>query len=385
MRVTAFEESAVLALAAPNAMKICNCLGDSNRAFLPSEMLRSYTEARKVFQGLGVDDKFSYQIFNRPHGYWPEIREAMLGWFDLHLRGIGHGAPKSEPDFECLPEADLMVFPEGQRPPEEMSIAEYCRKKGAAFNKATSNLPAVDQNNKVAELADILRIHEPLQLKQVHEYSAQGDWRRLALETTCGRMIPLVIRNAEAGGSFHILGDTLDKTNLEQSTIYTEALKAGDGVVLIDLWGSGETAQVDGRIGDAKIGVLYHNLSRYCLWLGRTLIGEWVRDYQLIYLWLQQEMEPQKIVLGGEKEAGLAALFASVLAKGKLPVVLENSPVSFVFNQQKARNDKESAYYSMGLHLPGIIPWGDMDMARKLVTEEVRFICPRLSDGEEVK
>lgn len=380
--LTFMEESAALALAAPNAIKICNCLGDSNGAFLPAQMIRSYTEARKVFQSLGADEKLSYQIFNRPHGYWPEIREAMLGWFDLHLRGVGHGAPKAEMPFEILPEKDLMVFPEGQRPPGVMSIADYCRKKGRALRASQVNAATPDRKTKAAELAGILRIGTPLKFRQVHEYSPEGDWRRLAIETECGRLIPLLVRDSKAGGDFYLLAGPAHKSDLEQAAMYREALESGAGVALIDLWGTGETSMPDGRIGEAKLGIMYHNLSRYCLWLGRTLVGEWVRDLQLASQWLKDALGAGQVHLGGHKDAGSAALFASVLSETSLPVLLEDSPVSYVFHNEKARSDTEPPFYTMGLHLPGIINWGDIPLAVKLAGENVRFVRPRLSDGE---
>jgi hypothetical protein len=89
-------------------------------------MLRSYAEARKIFQAYEADGNLAYQIFNLPHGFWPEIREAMLGWFDLHLKGVGHGSPKREIPFEYLPEDKAMVFEKGKRDEKVISIARYC-------------------------------------------------------------------------------------------------------------------------------------------------------------------------------------------------------------------------------------------------------------------
>ncbi|MEI6423700.1 MAG: acetylxylan esterase, partial [Lentisphaerota bacterium] len=60
--LTFTEESGVLALTAPRALKICNCLQESNPTFFPSEMLRSYKDARKIYQAYDSDDKISYQV-----------------------------------------------------------------------------------------------------------------------------------------------------------------------------------------------------------------------------------------------------------------------------------------------------------------------------------
>ena len=84
--LTFTEEAAVLALIAPRAIKMCNHQQDDNAAFNPREMLRSYKNAKPVFKMLGVENNIAYDTFNLTHGYWPEDREVMLGWFNLHLK-----------------------------------------------------------------------------------------------------------------------------------------------------------------------------------------------------------------------------------------------------------------------------------------------------------
>jgi hypothetical protein len=382
--LTFMEESAVLALAAPNAMKICSCLGEIYGAFFPKEMMRSVAEARRVFQGLGVDGNLSYQVFNQPHGYWPEMREAMLGWFDLHLRGSGHGAPKAETPFECLPEMDLMVFPEGGRDPKVVSIAEYCRKRGAELLASTDEVGLSDEKQKRVELAAILGAREALERKTLHRYgSGGGGWTRFALETKCGRMIPLIVcepsgpsETSSSPKSYSLLAGTTGKHDLVGTQVFQEAVASGDSVAVIDLWGTGETERFDDSCGSA-----YHNLSRSCLWFGRTLMGEWVRDLALVTAVLKDEFGAKKVTLGGHKEAGMAALFQSALSEESHPVILEDSPHSLVFRNQGPPSAPRESFYSMALHLPDLLNWGDVTRAVSLAGE-VRFINPRWSDGE---
>lgn len=372
--LTFMEESAVLALVAPNAMKICSCLGDVYHAFFPKEMLRSVREARKVFQALGVDDRLSWQIFNHPHGYWPEMREAMLGWFDLHLRNIGHGAPKAEKPFQCLPEKDLMVFPEGKRDPRVVSIAVYCRRRARELREQNVKPPNRDQ--KISELAYLLRLGPRLREKRIHRYPAdENGWQRWAVETACARMLPLLVRPPANGHDYVLLAGSNGKADLAETEMLRKALEAGTGIALIDLWGTGETEALD-----TSCASVYHNLSRNCLWLGKTLLGEWVRDYQLAIDVLRRECAATQITLGGHKEAGLSALCCAVLSPEKQSVVLEDAPRSMAFHHQKPRSDPRQSFYSMALHLPGILKWGDVSLAESLAGE-VRWISPRHSDG----
>ncbi|MDD5705312.1 MAG: acetylxylan esterase, partial [Kiritimatiellae bacterium] len=92
------EEGGVLALIAPRALLICSSNSDSP-SFCPAEMLRSFDAARQAYRMLGSEGRIANRIFRKGHGYWPEIREAMLGWFDRWLKDSGDGAPRPEPAF----------------------------------------------------------------------------------------------------------------------------------------------------------------------------------------------------------------------------------------------------------------------------------------------
>ena len=116
--LTFTEEAAVLALIAPRAIKMCNHQQDDNAAFNPREMLRSYKNAKPVFKMMGAENNIAYDTFNLTHGYWPEDREVMLGWFNLHLKAMGTGAPVKELPFNTLPYEQLMVYAKGKRDPE---------------------------------------------------------------------------------------------------------------------------------------------------------------------------------------------------------------------------------------------------------------------------
>ena len=100
------------------------------QAFNPREMLRSYNNAKPVFEMLGAGNNIAYQTFDLTHGYWPEDRETMLGWFNLHLKEIGDGAPVKEIPFKTLPIEQLMVYAKGKRDPQVITTEAYCKQKG---------------------------------------------------------------------------------------------------------------------------------------------------------------------------------------------------------------------------------------------------------------
>jgi len=364
--LTYTEEAGVLALVAPRALKLCNCLKDLIHAFSPAEMLRSYKEARKIFQLYGVDDKLSYQIFNLTHGYHPEIREAMLGFFDLHLKGSGHGAPRKETAFDSLPEEKLMVFKKGKRFPGVVSIAGYCRTKGKELTANCKNIQ--DKSKKRSELSGILRCKELLKLKAVHNLPPSSSWGKAVIESECGRLLPLLIRKpSRNNGEYVIAASPGLKDELINSRFITESLSKGKGVIITDLWGTGETNTTD------KMDFAYINLTRSLLWLGKTIMGEWVKDFALMETFVKKEYPKSAISVAGYREAGLAALFFSAIKGTAIPVTLEQSPISLLFHEKA---DEKHTYSGMTLCIPDFLKWGDVSTAALLSDAEVKFINP---------
>ncbi len=145
------EESHVLALAAPRALQIRNALHDKNPTFYPEEMLRSYKGAKGIYRFYGSGNSIANEVFNTPHGYWPEIRETMLGWFERFLKSKGDGSAIAETPFKTLSEDEVMVFKKGTRPEHITGIAEYCTKRATEIKVATEfdadqKKAGVDQN-----------------------------------------------------------------------------------------------------------------------------------------------------------------------------------------------------------------------------------------------
>lgn len=369
--LTFTEESGVLALAAPRALKICNCLKDDNPTFHVTEMLRSFNEARKVFAAAGAYDKFAYQAFNRPHGYWPEIREAMLGWFDLHLMGKGFGTPKQEKTFHSLPEEKIMVFKTGSRPAFVRGIADHCRARGRSLRKRLLSENIVDPAGKAAELKCMLRISGWLECAAAHEYPREGMWRKFALETTDGGMLPVVVAAAESRTRrFSILLHPSGKENVPDAVV-DAALRRGEGVILADLCGTGETHVEPVPRCDI--------LSRSLLWLGRSLLGVWAAQIELISRFAMSRLKATPSSIHAYREAGIAALLLNTVKKTNSEITVEEAPVSYLFNKTAPPD-----HFSMAIHLPGMLEWGDISLAAALCDARVDFVDPVLFDGGRI-
>jgi hypothetical protein len=375
--LTITETSGILALIAPRAVKMCNHEQDSNPTFYPAEMKRSYNNAKPIFKMLDAEDNIDYQLFDLTHGYWPEDREAMLGWFDLHLKGTGTGAPKKEIPFETLPEEELRVYAKGQRAPEIETIAEYCKRKGNLLRTKLLSTATFNADQKKNELRELLRINEASGLKEVHRYSKVEGWDRFALETSDNKLIPLLHRApSNNSGEYIVVLNPGGKKEIPTDIIEEQSQK-GMGVVLLDLSGTGEALSSESSSHD-KLAAL-HTLSRAELWLGKTVLGEWVKELNLVNDFLTAEFKASKIHIDGSKETAIAALFSSVLEGNFDKVTMRNAPVSYLFDNREGVN-----YFSMGIHLPGFLQWGDVSLAAALSGKNIEFIDPVTMSGSSV-
>ena len=375
--LTFTEEAGVLALVAPRAIKMSNIIVD-NPTFLSSEMFRSFNNSRTVFKMLGVENNISKLVLDKPHGYWPENREVMLGWFDLHLKGIGTGAPKKEIPFETLPNKQLMVYPViGKRDPGVQTTADYCEKRGKELRTAFLGERSFDAAEKQKELRSILRINEQSDLKKVHQYTSQGGWDRLALETSDDKLIPVLhLAPADPSLGYLIISNPAGKQAISQDLIST-LKKKGQGLVIVDLSGTGEASS--SKENTSNKSMVLHTQSRSELWLGKTILGEWVKELGVVSDFLKSRYHAQKVSIDGSKEAGLAGLFLAATGGNVDNVILRDAPLSYLFD-----NHGSVDFFSMGIHLPGFLNWGDVSLAAALSGKNIRIINPVTMSGEKI-
>ena len=375
--LTFTEESGILALIAPRALLISNGLKDANTAFYPSEMLRSFNNAMPVFEMYNAGHKLKHLIFDGPHSYPPETREAMIDFFNEHLKGTPGISKADIYRNEDLPIEKLMNFPSGQRDKSVASTAEYCRKKGNELREAFVSTKSFDNKKKISELKDVLRIGEKSILKKTYQYPAINGWDRFALETDDGKLIPVWHSSPQQNSNGYVIMSSPEGgKNIPLQSI-NEWHKKGKGVVIVDLSGTGESSSTRTIKNDTRSKL--HDLSRAEIWLGKTVLGEWVKELDVVTQFLSSHFNAEKISIEGNKESGLAGLFLSVLDEKIQDVVLRNSPVSYLFDEAESIN-----YFSMGIHLPGFLVWGDVSLATALSAKDVTFINPVTMSGREL-
>src|SRR6185295_14075301 len=155
-----------------------------------------------------------------------------------------------------------------------------------------------------------LRITEKPSIKKVLRYSGSMGWERLALETTDNKLIPiLLVAPSDKSLGYIILCNSKGKQAIS-TDIINELKKKGLGIVIMDLSGTGEASSPKADTLDGT--TLFHTISRAELWLGRTTLGEWINELNLLCEFLRSDYHAQKVSIDGSREAGLAALFLGV-------------------------------------------------------------------------
>lgn len=375
--LTFTEEAGILALVAPRALLISNGLKDSNAAFNPSEMIRSFNNAMPIFELYKVGNKLEHLIFDGPHSYPPETREAMLDFFNTHLKGTPGISKADIFRDDDLPREKLMNFPTGPRDKSVVSTAEYCRKKGNELRTGLLSTKSFDTKKKIEELRDVLRIGEKSILKKIDQYPAINGWDRFILETDDGKLIPVWHSAPQQTSDGYVIMSSPDGgKNIPLSSI-NEWHKEGKGIVIADLSGTGEATSFRSAANDNRSKL--HTLSRADIWLGKTVLGEWVKELDAVTQFLSSRFNAEKISIYGYKESGLAGLFLSVLEGNVESIVLHNSPTSYLFDEPASID-----YFGMGIHVPGFLVWGDVSLAAALSGKGVTFTNPVSMSGRQL-
>ncbi|WP_236977198.1 dienelactone hydrolase family protein [Membranihabitans maritimus] len=371
------EESEILGLIAPRAILICNAEKESNQAFLPGEMLRSLERAKPVFDFLDAGGKLQYQIGSTTHGYHPVYREYLIGWMDLHLLGKGDGSPRKTEEY-LLPEKQaMMVFEPGTRPEEVMNTIQYCKWKREDIKRELAGKIFGNASEKRKQLRGVLKIPDHTILYKEYKYGPLNGWIRYALELSDGSLLPVLVKPPASGsGEFVLIGNTEGKASITSEWI-SRIEKEGKGICLVDFWGLGENSSESAKRLNGNHLPEFHTLSRALMWLGNTLQGVWVREMEIVVDWLMEEFESQGISILSNKDLGLASLFFTALNTDKIKsLTVEDVPVSYLFEEEI-----KEGFFTMGVHIPGFLEWGEVSTAVALSQTPILFINPRNLDG----
>lgn len=380
--LTCTEEAGVLGLIAPRAIKICSGLMDANPAFSPAQMLRTYYHAAPVFNLLDHPEKIKYQLFNTPHGYQPEMRSAMLGWFDQQLKGRGNGGFEREKHIELMPAEELNVFHHQKRDTLITTTVSHVQKAGASLKANLMDSKHLDPAGKRDSLSMLLML--PATFDQLDTSISKGEivknqdevWQTGVLVTTGQHIISYKYLPATRPGGSILVVCAPDSASAKISDRFSmkfiadnfgekmaECRQLGDGLLMAHLWGLGENGSATGRKVNGKLP-LFHTVARAELWLGHTVMGEWVSDLNVLANFIRHKYQPAQLTLAAGKEVAIAALAGNALFHHFDELYLSHCPVSYLVDKRAGID-----YFNMAVHIPHILNWGDIGLMAALNTK----------------
>jgi len=202
-------------------------------------------------------------------------------------------------------------------------------------------------------------------------------WDRFALETSDNKLIPVLLRSPSRNSKeFVIVSNPEGKDNISNDLV-EGLIKSGRGIAIVDLSGTGEASSTSMRLNYSR-GKL-RVISRSELWLGKTLLGEWVKELNVVTQFLNSRYKAQKISIDGSKEAGLAGLFLGAVEGNVDNIILRDAPISYLFDNRESVD-----FFSMGIHLSGFLNWGDVSLAAALSGKNITFINPVTMSGQKI-
>lgn len=352
------EEWGILGMIAPNPLLILTANQEKLHAFLPEEMLRTYKETRKIYRLYEAEEKIAYRIIDLPHAYFPEMLQASLGWFKYWLQGEGSALPRQIPEHEILPESELLCFKGRKRPAEIKSLIEYASIRTQEKKKEFSALKKLNCKEKKRDLLKMQRVPKGpdyCKLGEIvkNEESGVKTWK-LTIESEHGVLLPCALIFPEGKYSSIVVTVSQEgKKELAGNNDVLALLKQNKAICLADLRNTGESRW--NHVDDIE-----ENYSaRAAAWLGRTSIGDWVKDLHAIHAAIKKLLPGISIEAMGFNEMAVAVLSANVLNNDFSKIYAVNLIASYVQNGKVPKQRST-------IWIPGILCWGDISLMAAL-------------------
>lgn len=351
------EEWGVLGLIAPRPLLILSATEEDITAFLPRYARQTAAAAREIYRLQKATDRFAFRLVPGPHGYFPEMRRHMLGWFKKWLQSKGDGRPASLPATEPLPENESLCFGRTPRPKtfptliSHLSLATQRAKEGShAF---PPKKPAILRRR----LREILRVRPTKETPVLRFKKASGTaaFHEFSVRSEGGVPLPGRIMPA----ALHPPADI-------DIVLHPGGREAGWQMESARLQREGGRTMCTADVRD--IGELcwehpdernQRHPARASLWVGRTMMGNWTSDIVALAAALRAEFQGGRLHLIASGVLGLPSLAAAVLAGGFATVTVKDLPATFVVNGAPPT-------YPHGIFVPGFLRWGDVSMLAAL-------------------
>ena len=238
------DRSDVVAIQAPKPVYL---FGAENDPEFPPDAMRltgkKMVEAWSLF-GRGQDAMT--KIFPGPHDYNQPMREAMIGFFDKYLKGLGDGSPVRQPILNAIPSEDRQLLALDPPVSNEQTMREL-------------TLAYLEHSPKKTSASKLIEINGGLPERTALNYREAGpaEKRSVTFESQPGLVTPGIFSNpSPTPGLLEIV--VSDAGKAAEYALRKDARNT----LFIDILGTGELAGIE---------------LRYPIYLGRSVafIGAW--------------------------------------------------------------------------------------------------------------
>ncbi len=236
------DRSDVVAIQAPKPVLLIGAENDPE--FPPEAMRLTHRKMQESWALLGRKDAASLRIFPSPHDYSKPMREAMIGFFDKHLRATGEGSPVSEPSIEVLNPEDRSQLvldspPSNERTMRDISL-EYLANAPKEVSaeevfRANGGLPTLEPKL----IANLQHIGGRLYADQIQSEPGLVAPMVRILGTKPPRSVPIYVSDRGKSAAIRLHGQGLESM-----------------AAFLDILGTGELAEFE---------------LRYSMYLGRSV------------------------------------------------------------------------------------------------------------------
>jgi cephalosporin-C deacetylase-like acetyl esterase len=228
------DRSDVIAIEAPKPVLIIGAQEDGE--FPPDAMRLTGEKMQRTWALFDAAHDVQTLIFPGGHDYNRAMREAALGFFDRHLKGVGDGSPTPEPTFST---AD-------PNSPELFVLETPMHPERTLRDLALEGL----QHTTPAPFAEVVRVNGGLPQKTpLHYHEIEGGAKRhVTFESEPGLTIPgvLTVPQGEVKGVRIVVAD-VGKAAALADPHAAKAVPPGYACLTLDVRGCGELAGIDLR------------------------------------------------------------------------------------------------------------------------------------------
>ena len=282
----------IAAAPAPRPQIMVSATGDWTRKTMEVEG----PSIEKIYELFRAEDRFDYAIFDYPHNYNKETREAVYAALGKWLLKETDASKLKEQAYTKEPDAELRVFPEGKLPQGALKEPEFIESLVRIYSQQLEEMRPRDRKS-------LKKWKE--QMEPAWEHALQLQHVSGKVPVSAGDSVTLRRTPDDTEVSFQLF-EPKGKTKfvvLDTSAQVDDALKEkisarGGAVALLKSKSPGSEDQ----------------FKNYFHTYNRTYVQDRAADIKVALNYLRDRYSGDKIILRGEGDAALACLAAAPLA-----------------------------------------------------------------------